>query len=198
MSKKKWRDKLSNISVPPITLTDNQKSWIEKHGVIWAMILLVLGAVFGSVVTVYYGNWQMQQEDIMTAQSLYNELSSPTNQIPVMALLYENKSSGIDDMPLYPLSSVLPIVKTKMGRFSDPLRNNISQYDYALYYAEQNRLKLWDIIKISPNVQSSSVYDTTLIQNKNAYFSNMEYYIFYCNQQIPIIEKQLHDEFGVS
>jgi hypothetical protein len=200
MSNKKWRDKIPSVNIPAIAPISNQKSWIEKHGFAWAMVLLLLGAFLGSVVTVYYGDLQMQQEDAMTAQSLYNELNSPTNQIPIAAQKYEkNLTLDLSFWSLYPSSSVLPIVKTKMGRFDAMLIQNITRYDLCLNDAEQDRLTLVEAAKL-PDISTlkNNSWDLSEIANEGSMDSDMWQCIRYCNYQIPIISKQLQDEINNS
>jgi hypothetical protein len=177
--------------------TNNQKSWIERYPKIWAILLLIAGFILGFLGNIVYGSWQTQQEDVSTAQSLYNELNSSTNMAAYMAPQYENGSISIPNNPFYPQSSVLPVVKTKMGRFDSTLAHNISEYDTSLSIAEQDRLKMIDVDKISSNV-TLSVYDKSLQDNSVHIFKEMANCVSYCNYLTPIIEKELHDEFGVS
>ena len=179
------------------TPIENQKPWIEKHGVTWAIILLLLGMTLGAFVTIEYGSWQMREDDKSTARGLYAELNSPADQIANMAPQYLNGIITIPDVPFYSQSSVFPLIKTKIGAFDKSLINNITQYDLNLHFAEENRLKLVEINKINPN-QSISFYQSNLLNNYDLIFKDMVRYVIYCYNQAPIIKKQLHDEYGVS
>jgi len=182
---------------------ENTDSWIERNRIKWEIFLLLLGVVLGFFITVVYDTYQMHQEDVATAQSIYDELSSPKNLVPVMASYYLNYTGGplgvSGDSSFTPHSSIFPVVRTKIGRFPNSLADNITGYDADLEFAEQYRIDLIELSK-TERLQSDSIscYDQSLRNNSANITMKMIEHVFNCYYQIPIIKKQLHDNYGVN
>ncbi|WP_321505670.1 hypothetical protein [uncultured Methanoregula sp.] len=183
----------------------NNTPFREQHKYIYDIGLLFLGAIIGLLFSLGWAYFQDSQTDRYTAQGLYNELNNPDNEIPGLAMGYEQgiymdtihiESRILSGRSYFSLSSMYPSIKDKLQRFDSSLSKNITLYYENLSVAENERKQLEDVVKISPN-QGLSLYNVAGLYFYNNTLSDMKNRIIYCAHQMPVIKKQLQENYGV-
>mgnify|MGYP001174240444 CR=1 FL=1 len=180
------------------TNNKNNVSLIENHKLLWDISLVLLGVILGFVVSAGYQSYQTYQEDTAIARSIYKEIGDPYNRIVIFKLQLKNDSVSIPDTPFYPETSIFPQVLTQTERFDKTLIDNLTAYENALAVAEEMRQKLEEDAKIkkSPN-GNMSIYDEYINQSAAENYLRMMRHVDYCYNQIPIIKKQLSDNYRI-
>lgn len=179
--------------------------YIDKYRLVWD-ILLVL---FGFCLALGWGYWQDFQTDKYTAQEVYTELQTTGNSITWLARDYQQGAyfEGIGHINFTAISgqaftnplSVYPSIRDNLCRFDPQLSRNITFFYENLMAAETDRGYLQEIQNIGPNtpISSITVRDRLILLGQDEIFNEMKDKIIYCANQIPIIEQQLHDIYGV-
>jgi len=190
------------------TWVGKRKAWIEQNRIKWEVFLLFFGVALGFIASLGWGYWQDYQTDRYTAQGIYNELKNSNGLISGLAYTYKRGGAIVNgsnvgnpvpgDSFISPLS-MYPAIGSNLQRFDNKLSDNVTMYYQNLSSAENDRVKLDKIRDIPQNtpLNQLSFNDEVYLSAHQDLLDDMENRIIYCAYQIPIIEKQLHDIYGV-
>ena len=189
------------------TWVERRKIWIKNNRIKWEVLLLLVGAVIGFVLSMGWGYWQDCQTDKFTAQNIYMELNNPKNPVNLHAPEFINGKTH-EGIPIQPVmvygdsffltNSVFPSINDKLQRFDSKLAGDIHDYYENLSEAEKYRLELLSYNNVNGCQNANiSYHDQIVLDLSPSWTKAMEARIINCSYLIPVIKSELKQKYNL-